>query len=337
MDKNNIALIKALLLSEQYIQLHSNIDKQDLYCSTGNIGKNQWIFIRLSKTSRVRMTLSENARLTLVSSNENEYFIQNAQTHEIIIDHVTIEEILAHAPDQLFFLLYKNCTNGCLFCPLTYGSNNSHYSWDKIQHRITENSLYKIQSVSFTTSCPMGKTKNELVEEIADIATRTKRLLGMDIPLGASLKTPSRDHLLRLKDAGICEIRLNLETYNTEIAQRLMPNKDLNKILYSIEQAVIVFGKEKVSSNIIIGLGESDDDILNGVCKLAEIGALSTLYPYDSIGLSDYNFQRPSAERIYNLAIEHKKILEKYNLNPLGSKTMCCACAASHLYPGKDI
>lgn len=337
MDKNSIALIKAFLLSEQYIQLHPDIDKRDLYYSTGNIGKNQWVFIRLSKTSRVRMTLSESARLTLVSSNENDYFIQNSQTHEHIIDHVTIERILAHAPEQLFFLLYKNCTNGCLFCPLTYGYNNSHYSWDKIQSRITENSLYKIQSISFTTSCPMGKTTDELVEEIVDITTKTKKMLGIDIPLGASLKTPSKDHLLRLKDAGISEIRLNLETYNTGIAQYLMPNKDLNKILHSIEQAVIVFGKEKVSSNIIIGLGESDNDILNGVYRLAEIGALPTLYPYDSLSLSDYNFQRPSAERIYNLGIEHKKILEKFNLDPLGSKTMCCACAASHLYPGKDI
>lgn len=337
MNNNNTALIKAFLLSEEKIQLHPDIDKQNLYSSTGNIGKNQWIFIRISKTSRVRMSLSENANLTLVKANADDYFIQNSRTHERIIEHVTIERILAHAPEQLFFLLYKDCTNGCLFCPLTYNSNNSHYSWEKIQHRITENSSYKIQSISFTTSYPNAKTQNELVEEIADIAAKTRRLLGKDIPIGASLKTPSKDHLLRLKDAGISEIRLNLETYNMKLAQCLMPNKDVNEILHSIEQAVTVYGKEKVSSNIIIGLGESDDDILGGVNRLAEIGALSTLYPYDSIGLPNYNFERPSAKRIYNLAVEHKKILEKYSLNPLGAKTMCCACAASHLYPGKDI
>lgn len=337
MDKKNTPLIKAFLLSEQNIQLHSNINKQNLYSSTGNIGKNKWIFLRLSETSRVRLTLKEKANLTLVKLNTNDYFIQNSQTHEKIIEHVTIERVLSHAPDQLFFLLYKNCTNGCLFCPLTYSFNNSHYSWEKIQNRIIENTSYKIQSVSFTTSCPIGKTQNELVEEIVDIAVKTRKLLGVDIPLGASLKTPSKDHLLRLKEAGICELRLNLETYNSKIARNLMPKKNLNDILYSIEQAVFVFGKEKVSSNIIIGLGESDDDIINGVYRLAEIGALPTLYPYDSIDMINYNFQRPSAKRIYNLAIEHKKILDKYNLNPLGSKTMCCACAASHLYPGKDI
>lgn len=337
MDKKNTTLIKAFLLSEQNIQLHPDINKQNLYSSTGNIGKSNWIFLRLSKTTRVRMTLNENANLTLVRSNVNDYFIINSQTHEKIIEHIALERILAHAPEQLFFLLYKNCVNGCLFCPLTYGFDNSHYSWKKIEKRIIENTLYKIQSVGFTTSCPKNKTQNELVEELVDIAIKTRKLLGTNIPLGASLKTPSKDHLLRLKDAGIDEIRLNLETYNKEIARKLMPNKNLNEILYSIEQAVSVFGKEKVSSNIIIGLGESDEDIINGVRTLAEIGALPTLYPYDPTDVSNYNFERPSTKRIYNLAVEHKKILEKNYLNPLGSKTMCCACAASHLYPGKDI
>lgn len=131
-------------------------------------------------------------------------------------------------------------------------------------------------------------------------------------------------------------MRLNLETYNMKLAQQLMPNKDVNKILRSIEDAVNIFGKEKVSSNIIIGLGESDDDILDGVNRLAEMGALSTLYPYDSIeGVEQ--FKRPSANRIYYLATEHKKILQKYNLNSLEAKTMCCACAGSHLYPGRDL
>lgn len=337
MPENNTALIKSFLLSEATIQLDANIDRKELYSSTGNIGKNHWIFIRLSETSRVRMSLNETANLTLVKSDTNDYYIQNSQTHEIIIKHVIVERILVHAPEQLFFLLYKDCSSCCLFCPLTYASNKSHYTWEKIQHIMLQNISHEIKSISFTTSSPPSKTQDELTNEIADIAFKTRKLIGENIPLGASLKTPSEKQLLYLKKAGISEIRLNLETYNIGLAQHLMPNKDLNKILYSIEQAVNIYGKGKVSSNIIIGLGESDKDILNGVNRLAEMGALSTLYPYDPIDGLNVPFRRPLADRIYNLAIEHKKILQKNNLDPLGAKTMCCACAGSHLYPGKDI
>lgn len=103
MSKNNIASIKSIMLSEATIQLGANIDKQELYRCTGNIGTNQWIFIRLSENSRVRMSLSETAKLVLIKSDTNDYFIQNSQTHEIIIKHVIVEPSLVHAPEQLFF------------------------------------------------------------------------------------------------------------------------------------------------------------------------------------------------------------------------------------------
>lgn len=332
-----IAYTKSFLLSEAFIQLHPDIDKQELNSSTGNIGKDSWLFIRISKTSRVRMALRESANLILVKSGANDYYIENLRTHTIIIEHVTVERVLAHAPEQLFFLLYKECSNKCKFCPLTYKPRNSHYSWENILHRICESNMYGIHSVSFTTSCPTGKTPDELTDELVSVTTKTRELLGEDIPLGASLKTPTKDQLLRLKAAGTTEIRLNLETYNINLAKYLMPNKDINEILHALELAVNIFGKEKVSSNIIVGLGEDDNDILDGVNILAEMGVLSTIYPYDSLELPDENFKRPSADRIYNLAIEHKKILERHHLEPLNAKTMCCACAASHLYPGKDI
>ena len=152
-----------------------------------------------------------------------------------------------------------------------------------------------------------GKTQDELVNEIADIAIKTQESFGGDIPLGASLKTPIKKQLLRLKEARIAEMRLDLETYNMILAHQLMPNKDVIKILCSIKDAVNIFGKEKGSSNIIIGLGESDDDILDEVNKLAEIGALSTLYPYDVIENLHEQFKHPLANRIYYLATEHKK------------------------------
>ena len=45
------------------------------------------------------MTLSETTNLILVKSDTNDYFIQDCQTDEIIIKHVMVERILAHAPE----------------------------------------------------------------------------------------------------------------------------------------------------------------------------------------------------------------------------------------------
>lgn len=338
MNKKELALKKALLLAKANIRLHPEIDKRKLEISRGNIGRNQWIFIRISETSRVRLVLSEDASLLLVKSGEDTYNIQDLDTNEIILNNVTLERILSHAPEQLFFLLYRNCCNMCRFCPMTYITvKNDHSSWEEMHRKISENEKFNIRSISVTTGSPHNKTQEELVEEMVDSAKKIRKIKGNDIPIGMSLKTPTQDQLQRLKEAGVSEMRLNLETYNLELARTLMPVKEIDKILQSIEHAVEIFGKEKVSSNMIIGLGETDNDILRGVEVLSEIGSLSTLYPYDPISQLNGEFKRPSAERIFRLAVEHKKILEKYKLNPLGAETMCCSCAASHLYPGRDI
>ena len=126
-----------------------------------------------------------------------------------------------------------------------------------------------------------------------------------------------------------------------ELSEKLMAQKPLSSIICSIKQACKVFGRGKVSSNIIIGLGESDENILFYVDKLAKLGAIATLYPYDPIKESSDPYintlTRPSAERLLFLAVEHKKILDKYHLDTSSLLTMCPACAASHIFPGCDL
>lgn len=338
MKEKDIVWIKAHLLSRATITLDNTLDSSLLQTSNGNLNKDNWIFIRLSNSTRVRLTVSTKADLILKQDSENNLYIFDQISQETIISNVTIERILSHAPEQLFFLLYKNCSNGCKFCPLTYHINSvEHYSWDKMEARIKENLPYGIKSIGITTACPKDKSQNDLVTEIIGIVNKIKEILGDNIPIGVSLKTPTRESLIRLKESGVCEMRLNLETYNTDIADDLMPNKRIDEILHSIKMAVEVFGKGKVSSNMIVGIGESDKDLLNGVRKLAEIGAVSTLYPYDPLGIPGEKFKRPSAERLYSLALKHKEILKEYNLDSARLATMCCSCAASHIYPEKDL
>ena len=62
----------------------------------------------------------------------------------------------------------------------------------------------------------------------------------------------------RLKEAGADEIKLNLETFDPEIFKKVCGELDLDWIMEALEHAVEVFGRGKVTSNIIIGMGESD-------------------------------------------------------------------------------
>jgi biotin synthase-related radical SAM superfamily protein len=50
---------------------------------------------------------------------------------------------------------------------------------------------------------------------------------------------------------------LNIETFNRAIFQKVCKRKDYDLILRSIEHAVQIFGKGRVTSNIIIGIGRT--------------------------------------------------------------------------------
>lgn len=329
--------LKSFLLAYSKIKVSDKIKENNKFIYDGNLFKDPWVFLKLNESSRVRMTVSSDSNLMLCNDDNNGTYIYNVENNQIIVKNIEIEEPLAHAPEQMFFALYRQCIRKCKFCPLTYSGETKHHSLDDILGRIKNNEVPK--SIGITTSNPPNLDTSDITDEICFLTKKIHNVLGNDIPIGVSLNSPSYHDLKKLKEFGVCELRLNIETPNEKLAKEVMPNKSLQSIYTSIDMACDVFGKGKISSNIIIGLGETDEDIVYGIDKLASMGSIATLYPFDPIEIQLPNilsFKRPSKERIYELAIKHKRLLKKYNLNTSNLKTMCCSCAASHILPGKD-
>jgi biotin synthase-related radical SAM superfamily protein len=154
----------------------------------------------------------------------------------------------------------------------------------------------------------------------------------------------SLDQIDRLKQAGANEFKLNLETFDQSIFQKVCGELDLDWIMKALAHAVKVFGIGKVSSNIIIGMGESDENVLAGVRALAEIGVVATLRPLRVNDLNRRSLEEAlgriepiSEERLLRLATEHKRILLDHGLTTLTFKTMCHSCTCCDIVPFRDI
>lgn len=344
---------KATLLSGATIKLpiDASMDcsdiKAELSVYTDNHHGNPWIFFKLGETSRVRMTVYDQfATFQLVKSDKlhNAFKITDISSNVTIADNVIIEKALVHCPKQLFLGLYEYCSTGCLFCPITYKKEPICYTLDDIMSDINLYEKEGFESIGITTGVPPGISFDEVGMQLANVVKQIRHRIGSNIPIGVSAKHPTKAIIYELKNAGADEIRLNLEIYNYDLAAKLMPNKKIDDILRSIEHACQIFGRGKVSSNLIAGIGESDEDIISGVTVLTKLGAVSTIYPYDPIPERDKLLRKmsngevgiPTAARLIRLAVEHKAIL---NANSLKSQllTMCPACAASHIMPGKDL
>jgi hypothetical protein len=99
------------------------------------------------------------------------------------------------------------------------------------------------------------------------------------------------------------------------------------------------FSKNRVSSNFIIGLGESDECVLSGVAQLAEIGVIPNLRPISPHPLraDEVKVQRPSAERLLKLARATRKVLDEHGLRADLAETMCLPCTGCDITPHRDV
>jgi biotin synthase-related radical SAM superfamily protein len=159
-----------------------------------------------------------------------------------------------------------------------------------------------------------------------------------DVPIGVSVY-PTETSSEELKHAGATEIKYNVETMDSEIFSRVCPSLSLEHILKSLEKAVPIFGENRVSSNFILGLGESDECVLAGIVKLADMGVIPILRPISPHPLrkGDIDVMRPSPERLLSLARATKNILAEHDMRPDLAETMCLPCTGCDITPFRDL
>ncbi|HOV52236.1 MAG TPA: radical SAM protein, partial [Methanothrix sp.] len=117
------------------------------------------------------------------------------------------------------------------------------------------------------------------------------------------------------------------------------PGISFQAIMDALQEAVGIFGKNRVFTNILVGLGESNKTLCRGIDELAESGILPVLravYPHP-LRLGDAKMARPSAERLLGLARYLKSALDRNDLRGDLALTGCYRCTGCDLAPGKDL
>ena len=249
----------------------------------------------------------------------------------------TIEPALLHCPEQAYITISERCIFNCAFCPVPElaGRTKSH---DEVLKMVAD--AYKtgnMHAISITSGI-----ENSPEEEVARAVSIVKSLVRYNVPIGVSVY-PTADSSLLLKEAGFLEIKYNVETMDRSIFKRACADMDLDFVLASLEDATRIFGRNRVYSNFIIGLGESDKTVKKGVRVLAELGVIPilralALHPLRP-DLADVcpNAARPSADRLLMLARFERRVLDDCGLSAGISETMCLPCTGCDLVPHRDV
>jgi biotin synthase-related radical SAM superfamily protein len=124
-----------------------------------------------------------------------------------------------------------------------------------------------------------------------------------------------------------------------ELFRRFCPDLSLPSVIEALDNAVNIFGRNRVSSNFIIGLGESDEAVRKGIECLVGRCIIPILRPISPHPLRNnvININRPDAARLLRLGGMLRDLLDRQSLDVNKSRTMCLLCTGCDLTPHRDI
>ncbi len=321
--------LKAFLISIGSVSVDSSLIPRTRGSTAGPGAGTGSVFFRIGG-KRVRLSINNESPLSIQETEGEENVALLYEGQELI--RGKLEPALAHCPEQAFITLCERCIFDCKYCPVP--KLQGHVKSEKEVLSIVDEVIKtgNLKAISLTSG-----VETSVEGEVDRVLKLLPTLKKYNVPIGVSVY-PTSGCSRKFYESGVSEVKYNVETMDREIFKKVCGDLSLDYILDKLKEAVEVFGKNRVFSNFIIGLGESDASVQEGIEKLAKMGVIPILRPVNPHPLraGDCFTERPSPERLLKLAKIEAEILTKYELNPELALTMCLKCTGCDLVPFID-
>jgi len=161
---------------------------------------------------------------------------------------------------------------------------------------------------------------------------------GAGLPVHVQLMPPiTAGRMEMLREDGVASIGIHIESFDPVVLKGLAPCKasvPLEEYIRAWEEAVRVFGRNQVSSFLLMGLGETSRSLLEGCERLASIGVYPYLVPFRPIPGTPLAHREPigpePAKEIYRQAA---RILDEHDLHWRVVRAGCVRCRGCSALP----
>jgi radical SAM protein (TIGR04043 family) len=155
------------------------------------------------------------------------------------------------------------------------------------------------------------------------------------LPIQVQCEPPSDLAALQeLKDAGAVSIGIHIESLDDDVRRRWMPGKaTISKRSYveTWAKAVQIFGRNQVSTYLLIGLGEDPDELVAGAENLIAMGVYPFVVPFRPLAgtLAETDgATAPPAELVADITARVAALLRAAGMTGADQRAGCAACGA---------
>lgn len=161
------------------------------------------------------------------------------------------------------------------------------------------------------------------------------------LPIQVQIEPPADLAVLaELREAGVSTIGIHVESLDEAVRQRWMPGKaavPMAEYEAAWDEAVRVFGWNRVSTYLLIGLGEDPDELVAGAGRLIDRGVYPFAVPFrplvGTLARQD-GAQAPPPELVRDVTERIAELLRAAGMRGSDQQAGCAACGACGLLSG---
>ncbi|TFG05314.1 MAG: radical SAM protein [Promethearchaeota archaeon] len=229
---------------------------------------------------------------------------------------------LATAPTTAYLMLYneKKCVGNCVFCPQARESKARGDALSRIFWPRYEMEEFEKVFTSASRSSKFGRICIQTINYpgfFDDLTGLIKRLQHVNIPISVAVHPLSASQMQELKNLKVNRIGIPLDAAN-EMLFNQIKGKDVKgpyiwkKHLEALSTAQTIFGKDNVSTHLIVGLGETEADSVIFLQKAIDAGILPALFSFTPIkGTKFENNPRPSINHYRKIQLARYLLIKK--------------------------
>lgn len=245
-----------------------------------------------------------------------------------------------HSKDVLATTVLQECVRyraretSCQFCAIEESLKSGSTIARKTPSMLAEVAkaaveLDGIKQMIMTTGTPKSLDRGASILEEAARAVKAV----VDIPIQAQCEPPDNDiWFTRLKSAGVDALGMHLEAVSDRVRKKIMPGKasvPLSRYMSAYKAAVKVFGAGNVSTYILAGLGDTEEEILSMSKELVDIGVYPFVVPFVPVaGTPLEAHPMPDSSMLDRLFREIGPMLAQRGMTSDSLKAGCAKCGA---------